>query len=247
MRARAVRALAASIAIHALIVCWFAYRAGAPDSGPDTARPDTSRMVAELSEPAPITVDLVGTSTGGGGGGGSRESPASGARGHVMSRNGSRSGVSESEASSDAWAGLSIHDEPRAGDGNGNGSGNGDSNGNGNGNGNGFGIGFGNGGGIHVARDVPAPPPPPKVSRARPPQLIWPNRDLDVIDESYLFAAKVTVDRDGSVVGARMVTTRPGSRGDRAADVIWSFRYAPALDDDGNPVRATIEQSFQVR
>ena len=62
-----------------------------------------------------------------------------------------------------------------------------------------------------------------------------------------MFVAKVTVDEDGSVVGARMLTTRPGSRSEHAANAIWTFRYAPALDDGGKPIRSTFEQPFQVR
>ena len=115
------------------------------------------------------------------------------------------------------------------------------------GNGTGNGIGFGNGGGVQTARDIPAPPAPPPPSKARPAKLIWPNRDVDVIDDSYLFVARVTVDADGSVVGARMLTSRPGSRADHAANAIWQFRYAPALDDAGKPTRSTFEQPFQVR
>jgi hypothetical protein len=44
-----------------------------------------------------------------------------------------------------------------------------------------------------------------------------------------------------------MVTTHPGLRGDQAASAIWTFRYAPALDDAGAPVRSTFEQPFQIR
>ncbi len=96
-------------------------------------------------------------------------------------------------------------------------------------------------------RDVPAPPPAPPVSRARPAKLVWPTRDEEVEDEDALFIAKITVDEDGAVVGARMLTNRPGSRGERAANAIWTFRYAPALDDDGHPIRSTFEQPFQIR
>jgi hypothetical protein len=147
---------------------------------------------------------------------------------------------------------LSIRNESaaeRSGNGNSSGSrnGSGGGNGSGNGNGNGNGIGFGNGAGVEALRDVPAPPPPPAVSKARPAKLIWPNRDLDVEDESYLFVAKVTIDEEGSVVGARMLTSRAGSRADHAANAIWTFRYAPALDDAGTPIRSTVEQPFQVR
>ncbi|HSD89199.1 MAG TPA: hypothetical protein VLB44_16840, partial [Kofleriaceae bacterium] len=132
-----------------------------------------------------------------------------------------------------------------SGSGNGNGSGN--SSGNGSGSGNGNGIGFGAGGGVRVAEAVPAPPPPPAVSKARPAKLVWPTRDEEVEDEGTLFIARVTVDEEGTVVGARMVKTRPGSRGDRAADLIWQFRYTPALDDRGVAIRSTFEQPFQVR
>ncbi|HEY5920850.1 MAG TPA: hypothetical protein VIV11_04230 [Kofleriaceae bacterium] len=125
--------------------------------------------------------------------------------------------------------------------------GGGDGNGTGHGNGTGNGIGFGNGGGVQGARDIPAPPAPPPPSKARPAKLIWPNRDVDVIDDSYLFLARVTVDAEGSVVGARMLTARHGSRAEHAANAIWQFRYSPALDDGGHPIRSTFEQPFQVR
>jgi hypothetical protein len=44
-----------------------------------------------------------------------------------------------------------------------------------------------------------------------------------------------------------MVRTVPGSRGDTASSMIWVFRYSPALDDDGKPVRSTFVQPFLVR
>jgi hypothetical protein len=94
---------------------------------------------------------------------------------------------------------------------------------------------------------VPAPPPPPSISKARPAKLVWPSRDEEVEDDQNLFVARVTVDDEGAVIAAHMMTTRPGAKADRAADAIWTFRYAPALDDDGRPVRSTFEQSFQVR
>jgi hypothetical protein len=93
----------------------------------------------------------------------------------------------------------------------------------------------------------PAPPAPPPPSKARPAKLLWPTRDREVDDDSYLFVARVTVDTDGSVVGARMINTHPDSRGERAANAIWQFRYSPALDDHGVPIRSTFEQPFQVR
>jgi len=55
------------------------------------------------------------------------------------------------------------------------------------------------------------------------------------------------VDESGDVVGAHMTQSHPGSRGDTASSMIWQFRYSPALDDDGAPVRSTFVQSFAVR
>ena len=57
-------------------------------------------------------------------------------------------------------------------------------------------------------------------------------------------SARVTVDETGDVVGAHMVRTLPGSRGEIASSMIWQFRYSPALDDDGKPVRSTFVQTF---
>jgi hypothetical protein len=76
---------------------------------------------------------------------------------------------------------------------------------------------------------------------------VWPTRDEEVDDDANLFVARITVDEQGDVVGARMITTRPGARAERAANAIWQFRYAPALDDRGVPTRSTFDQSFQVR
>ena len=121
------------------------------------------------------------------------------------------------------------------------------SRGTGGGNGHGPGIGFGEGGGIATRASVPAPPAPPPPSRARPAKLLQPARDVEVIDDSYLFVARVTVDEDGDVAAVHMITTHPGLRGEQAASAIWTFHYAPALDDAGTPIRSTFEQPFQVR
>jgi hypothetical protein len=117
----------------------------------------------------------------------------------------------------------------------------------GGGNGRGPGIGFGEGGGIAASAAVPAAPVPPPPSRARPAKLLQPARDVEVIDDSYLFVARVTVDEDGDVAAVHMITTHPGLRGEQAASAIWTFHYAPALDDAGTPIRSTFEQPFQVR
>lgn len=118
--------------------------------------------------------------------------------------------------------------------------------GTGHGNGRGAGLGLGRGASDHLAlRDVP-PPPAPHISRARPAVLLHPTRQLEVDDEE-LFAALVTVDPAGEVVGARITRSHPGVRGDTASSMIWQFRYSPALDDDGNPIRSTFVQTFAVR
>jgi hypothetical protein len=118
--------------------------------------------------------------------------------------------------------------------------------GGGTGGGHGRGIGLGDGGVVERIESLPVPPAPPPPSRARVARLLHPTRETEV-DDAELFVAMVTVDTDGDVVGARMLRTHPGSRGDTAASMIWQFRYAPALDDDGNPVRSTFEQKFAVR
>ncbi len=61
-----------------------------------------------------------------------------------------------------------------------------------------------------------------------------------------MFVARLTVDTDGYVVGARLVRGIGGPRDELASQLVWRFRYAPALDDDGRAIRATIEQRFLV-
>ena len=110
----------------------------------------------------------------------------------------------------------------------------------------GSGIGFGDGGKIVLAEEAFALPPPPKpASKARPAKLIYPTRERD-LGEERLFVARVTVDADGYVVGAKLVRGHDGPRDDEAADLIFRFRYLPALDDDGRAIRSTFEQPFHV-
>jgi hypothetical protein len=111
----------------------------------------------------------------------------------------------------------------------------------------GRGIGLGDGGAIASQLDVPAVPPPP-VSKARPPKLIYPSRQSrpgEGTDD--LFVARVTVDTDGYVAGAHLVHGLGDTRDNDAEQLIFRFRYAPALDDDGRPIKATIDQPFFVR
>lgn len=75
--------------------------------------------------------------------------------------------------------------------------------------------------------------------------MIYPARDREV-EDSRLFVARLTIDADGFVIGVRLVRGVGGVRDDQAANAVWRFRYSPALDDDGRPVLATIEQHFLV-
>lgn len=217
-----VRWLALSIVVHLLALMWLARQESAvvPPSS-------TARAPLAIAPPQPIVIEMLSPAPGG------SSPPAASARTTPTARR-ARSG--------DAWEGVAIRQEGRDG-------GHGSGQGHGYGAGTGHGIGFGDGGGVQSARDVPAPPVPVETppSKARPAKLIWPTRDEEVEDEVDLFVARITVDEEGSVVGARMVKTRPGSRGDDAANAIWRFRYLPALDDSGAPIRSTFEQPFQVR
>jgi hypothetical protein len=76
--------------------------------------------------------------------------------------------------------------------------------------------------------------------------LLSPSRQAEV-EASELFGARITVDVDGDVTAAYMTRVHPGSREDTAESAIWRFRYDPARDFDGNPVRSTFEQTFAVR
>jgi hypothetical protein len=125
-------------------------------------------------------------------------------------------------------------------------SGDGEGNGKGRGRRTGNGIGFGDGGGIEAGAPPPPPPPAPKLSKARPARLIFPSRQRDV-DDGELYIMRVTVDADGYVSGATLVRGFGGHRDDVASAQIWRFRYDPARDDDGQPVRSVLEQRFLVQ
>ncbi|MBS1124286.1 MAG: tonB [Deltaproteobacteria bacterium] len=123
--------------------------------------------------------------------------------------------------------------------------------GGGRGGGHGTGIGLGDGVGIDRPELPPAPPPPPPAeviaptSKARPARLIYPSRNREVAD-GELFIARVMVDPEGYVVGARIVRGFGGHADAQASSLIWRFRYAPALDEAGRPIRSTIDQRFLV-
>jgi hypothetical protein len=115
------------------------------------------------------------------------------------------------------------------------------------GGGRGSGVGLGDGAGLANVADVASLPlpMPPRVSLARPPVLIWPKKEGPIV-ESELYVARLQIDSDGLVAGVRLVRRFREPRDDNAEDAVWKFRYLPALDDDGHPVRATIEQPFML-
>jgi hypothetical protein len=228
-----VRALAISVAVHAL-VAWLLCRSHRAPSVPAMI---VQQPVTRV-EDAPIEVAMIEESSGGGGG----TRAARGAPVHA----GAHAEVAIADARAEMTIGL---DAPSAASGaeSGDGGGIGGGIGVGKGGGRGGGIGFGEGGGIATSATVPAPPAPPPPSRARPAKLLKPARDIEVLDDDYLFVARVTVDTDGDVAAVHMIATHPGVRGEQAASAIWSFHYAPALDDAGLPNRSTFEQPFQVR
>ena len=111
----------------------------------------------------------------------------------------------------------------------------------------GTGIGFGDGGTIQRA-ELLAPPPAPRgdpPSKARPARLIYPTRQRDA-EDAELFIARVIIDGEGFVDGATLLRGFGGRRDEVASQMIWKFRYAPALDDRGNPIRSTLDQRFLV-
>lgn len=218
-----MRWVVVSLLVHAIVIAWLSR--GSPEPLTEWHMPTLPAVAHVDSE---TFVELVETPAGGGGAG--HRLAAQARTSHASAR------------STDAWEQITVGMEQSGSTGSGDGDGLGT--------GRGSGIGFGNGGRVHVATDVPAPPPPPPdppVSKARPAKLIWPTRDEDVDDEGNLFVARVTVDTDGAVAGAQILTLRIGAKADHAANAIWSFRYEPALGDDGRPIRSTFEQSFQVR
>jgi TonB-like protein len=135
----------------------------------------------------------------------------------------------------------------------GGGAGLGDGPGDSSGDGPGRGLGLGELPALPAPPALPAVPPPPPLpppaekppSKARPPKLIYPARDRQG-DEAETFVARLTVDTDGYVVGAHLVRGIGSSRDELASQLVWRFRYAPALDDDGRAIRATIDQRFLV-
>lgn len=229
-----MRPVLVSVAVHvAILLALIAHWHPEPQIAPPA-------QVA-TRELAPSEVDLLVDIVPSGGGGGGTSSPTAGT---------AAAPVRAPARARDAWEQVTVRVERASGNGGEGGRpGEGEGSGDGHGTGLGGGIGSGIGDLVRIADDIPAPPaplPPVKISKARPAKLIYPTRDRDVEDDEDLFVARVTVDADGDVAGSHMVRTRPGARGDQAANAIWEFRYLPALDDDGHPITSTFEQPFQI-
>jgi hypothetical protein len=143
---------------------------------------------------------------------------------------------------SDALGSMAVESRDAGGDGGDGGDGGGQGGGHGRGIGRGVGLGDG-----RVVTEQPhvATPVAPKASKARPAKLIYPKREGDA-SEGKLFVARITVDAEGYVVGANLLKG-DGPYAGQAGGLIFRFRYLPALDDDGRPIRSTFDQQFLVQ
>lgn len=247
------RALLASAAAHGVLA--IGLLSFEPTSGDGTrrdAQPIAIEVIAPPREAPPRRDDVQGggapESTGATAGAAALAPPVKAVGTRVASRD---RGRARNRARDLARAELGDYVIDRGGFDGGGGSLHGGDGGDGDGTGGnrGSGIGFGDGGRIVLdeqplalpepAADVPAP------SKARPAKLIYPKRTRD-LGADRLFVARITVDRDGYVVGAKLVRGIGGPRDTEAADLIFRFRYLPALDDAGHAIRSTFEQPFHV-
>jgi len=105
--------------------------------------------------------------------------------------------------------------------------------------------GRGRGAGRAAARAAPVRAAVLRVSKARPPRLVYPRRFRDE-RAGEVFVALLTVDEDGWVVGVRLVKGVDPHADEKALSAVWRFHYEPALDPAGRPVRAKVEQRFMV-
>ena len=75
--------------------------------------------------------------------------------------------------------------------------------------------------------------------------MIYPRRDREEVP-GRVFVARLTIDEDGYVVGVRMVQRVDPFVDDKAATAVWRFRYSPALDDAGRPIKVKYDQRFML-
>ena len=232
------RALVISAALH--VIGGAALLAIEIDDGVVIERSHATVAIELIAPPAPATPGVTGGST-------ERSTASAPSTERARARRTTR--VRSSERTSPAieqprWQPGDASGGTRDGDGDSEGDGAGA------GGGRGAGIGFGDGGRIEPAPQTFALPAAPRAdvrppSKARPAKLVYPSRRRDLGAEA-LFVARVTVDTDGYVVGARLVKGRNGPADDEAADLIFRFRYLPALDDAGRAIRSTFDQPFHV-
>lgn len=92
---------------------------------------------------------------------------------------------------------------------------------------------------------MPVALPAAPVSKARPAILVFPSRQT-AVEDAALYIAEVIVDDEGFVVGSKLARGFGGPRDVQAGAQVWRFRYSPALDDSGRPIRSTVQQKFAV-
>ncbi|CAN5914531.1 hypothetical protein BH11MYX2_BH11MYX2_14850 [soil metagenome] len=111
--------------------------------------------------------------------------------------------------------------------------------------GTGLGVGDSSSAAAVAALTPPPAPEPVKKSQARPAILVYPKKH-GTEDDTAVFVAQVTIDDEGYVVGAHVMSGEGGSRGQQASNLIWRVRYDSARGEDGRPIRSTLEQPFLV-
>lgn len=136
-----------------------------------------------------------------------------------------------------------------SGEGTGSGQGNGSGTGTGDGNGNGNSTGNGEGNGIGEATDevVSSPAVPPSVTRRVQPTYPSHEREAGITGTATI---RFLIGKDGSVESVELVGSSGSSALDNAAvNAGYKWRFAPAKDEYGRPVRCYARQSmdFQLR
>ena len=247
------RAVVVSVAAHVVVLAVLVRgHEQRPAARPAARLGMATLAVAEVRRPSVASADAAG----GGGGGGAEAAPARSVRKADSVR--ARAVRPVREPSAPARGRVEAAEETETGEGEtgaedgettspGPGSGAGPGSGTGSGDGGGEGGGRGRATGYLAVSSAPAPVERPVAfSRARPARLIWPVRRGDE-SEGTLFVARVHVDREGIVVGARLAAGPPRARESDALTAVWRFRYAPALDDEGRPTASWVDQPFVVR